>query len=362
MKKNVLFICLLLVSSAIFSQPLSNFDFRLIIGTKLFTDDYEGPKTSEAWQLKSGLITGLELSHRKFPHLAIQYFHDEHFLIYAFVRDSISPSTNFLSRTKGNFLGVQYKAKKIIYGIGYYGSLHQDLFNHIVIGSKYKKEHIALTIGFRFGPAELEFVKLIQYSKLFSIFMIDNQFVSIKHKLNEKKQSKVKSKEQDLKLLIGSRIFGIKNNIFPGEANNKIGLSFCTGLEYKIKKINTSIFVERDWWLKLNGGSSKRDVSGYVSNSVIGVKYYIPRFNNFHIIAGYDFITDNNTLFETWKKIYSGVEKRSLYYYNVKGVCFGLGIPVFNNFNLEVRGFIPIQGEKGFNLMRQSLGVTYSIL
>ena len=361
MKKCALFICLLLASSAIFSQQLSNFHFSLILGTKLFTDNYEGPNISDAWQLNSGLIAGLELSHRKFPHVAIQYLHDEHFLIYAFVRDSISPSTNFFGRTTGNFLGVQYKRKKMIYGIGYYGSFHQDIFNYIILNLKGKRKHVALTFGFELGRTDFEFVKLIRYSRYISVFQIDDQYVSIKYHLCENKQDKIKSKEQDFKLLTGSRLFVIQNEHLNGEIRNTVGLSFSAGIEYKIKKINTSLYVERDWWMKLNAGSEKRDISGYVSNSIVGAKFYIPKLNNFFINAGYNFITDDNTLFETWRKIHNGFEKKSLYYYNVKGICFGFGIPMFNRIQLDVRGFIPLQGETGFNIMRQSLGVTYNL-
>ncbi|MDO8366581.1 MAG: hypothetical protein Q7T20_07295 [Saprospiraceae bacterium] len=362
MNKLNIFIFLLSSSTMLFSQKLNDTHLSLIVGTKLFTDDYEGPAISKAWQLKSGLIVGLAISHPKFPHLAVQYFHDEHFLIYAFDRDSISPSTNFFSRTTGNFLGVQYKRKKIIYGIGYYGSFHQDLFNYVILNLKSKKKHVALSFGFELGRTEFEIVKLIQYSKLISVFQIDNQFVSLKYHLCEKKQNKIKSEEQDFKLLIGSRIFAIQNDHLNGEIRNKVGLSFSAGIEYKIKKINTSLYVERDWWMKFNGGSDKRDVSGYVSNSIIGAKLYVPKLNNFFITGGYNFITDNNTLFETWRKIQNGLEKKSLYYYNVKGFCIGFGIPIINNLHLDLRGFIPIQGEKKFNPMRQSLGLTYNIL
>jgi hypothetical protein len=359
MKKSTLFICSLIISSTLFSQKLSDAHLRLIVGTKLFTDDYEGPLTSEAWQLKSGLIAGVELSHRKFPHLTIQYLHDDHFLIYAFNRYSISPSTNFFSRTTGNFIGGYYKRKKMIFGIGYYGSVHQDLFNYVILNLKVKKKHVALTFGFELGRTDFEFVKLIQYSKLFSVFQIDNQYLSIKYHLWDKKQNKIKSKEQNFRLLIGSRLFAIKYDHLNGEINSKVGVSFCTGMEYKINKINTSLYVERDWWVRFNAGSENRDVSGYLSNSIIGAKIYIPKLKNTFIKVGYNFITDQNTLFETWKKINNGSEKKSLYYYNVKGICLGFGIPISNNFSLDLRGFIPLQGEKKFNPMRQSLGVIY---
>jgi hypothetical protein len=169
-------------------------------------------------------------------------------------------------------------------------------------------------------------------------------------------------KTPNLKVLVGARSFLVNNAVYNGEVNNKIGLSFAIGVEYIIRKINTSFYVERDWWLKLNGGSSTRDISGYMSNSIIGVKYHIPRLKNIYLNFGYDFITDHNTLLTTWDKINKGLENKDFYYYNVKGVCLGLGMPISKTINLDIRGFIPTRGESKFNRMRQSIGVSYNIL
>ena len=49
------------------------------------------------------------------------------------------------------------------------------------------------------------------------------------------------TKEQDFKLLTGSRLFVIQNEHLNGEIRNTVGLSFSAGIEYKIKKISKDL-------------------------------------------------------------------------------------------------------------------------
>jgi len=253
------------------------------------------------------------------------------------------------------------------YGIANYNSLHEDVVNYIFPNVNFVKSQIAFSYAIKLGRAEFEVVKLIQYKKLFAVFDIDLQYVNIKYRLFDAKNVSVsklpkKGTKTSLAFKIGLRGFPVKNDYLSGEDKKRLGASFQTGLEWKFKKINTSLFADRDWWVRLNGGSPYRDVNGYVVNSVLGIKYSIPKLNDAFVSIGYNWTTDYNTIYQIWDEVYSGNRKRvDLYFYNVKGIALGLGIPVFEKFDLDLRGILPIRGEKIGNPMRFSLGLVYKI-
>ena len=352
-----------------YAQNLKSFSAQAIIGTKLHTDNFEGPPIDDAWQLKSSLLLGVEITYRKWPQWSFSYLHDRtHFL---YNKERPYPllnyhDSNLFSSLKGNFWGLYYRKKHFKYGLGYYKSLHEDAVNYIFPGVVFLKQHVALSFSFVSGNAEFEFVKLFQYKKLFSVFGIDNQYFTVKYRLFGKKEGfpRVKTKENAKTSLIfktGMRGFLVKNTLFPGEQKDRFGTSFLAGIEFKFKKINTSLFVERDWWLRLNGGSPYREIKGYVVNSVFGLKYSLPKLKGTYVSFGYDWTTDYNTINETWEKISAGEEKVDLFYYNIKGLAVGVGFPISRKFDIDLRGILPLRGEKGFNPMRYSLGVAYKI-
>jgi hypothetical protein len=369
MKHLFLFLILANIYLPIGAQSFQDFNIHGIIGTKLYTDNYEGPNIDEAWQLKSALSFGFELSYKKWPRLSFAYLHDRFYTVYTIKR--IYPlqyqESNLFSSSRGNYLGIYYHHKNLKYGLGSYRNLHEDVVNYIFVSEPFIKSQIALSCALKLGRMEFELVKLIQYHKLFSVFNIDLQYLNINYKLFEKKESAPLTKQKNnaktsLAFKVGLRGFPVRNDYLLGEDKKRVGMSFQTGLEFKFKKINTALFAERDWWVRLNGGSPYREINGYVVNSVLGVKYSIPQWKNAFVSFGYNWTTDYNTMYEIWNEVYSGNRKRvDLYYYNVKGLALGVGIPIFKKFDLDFRSILPLRGEKIGNPMRYSLGIAYKI-
>jgi hypothetical protein len=367
MKKYATIIFLLSAIYGSSAQVFKDFSAQMVLGVKLHTDNYEGPNIDEAWQLKSSMLLGFEGSYRKWPRLSFSYLHDFTFFLVNPVRSNpISTEiTNLHSSAKGNFLSIYYRRNRFKYGLGHYSSLHEDIVNYI-FPNGFLKQHIAFSVSFVSRKAEFEFVKLYQYKKNPSLFAIDNQYFTIKYKIFGKKQGfyTITPKENTrttLTFKTGIRGFAVRNTHLLGEHKDRFGTSFLAGIELTFNKINTSLFAERDWWLRLNGGSPYRDVKGYVVNSVVGLKYAAPRLKGAFVSFGYDWTTDYNTIYETWDKIKTGEAAVDLFYYNVKGLAVGIGFPVSQKFDIDLRGILPIRGEKGFNPMRYSLGMIYKI-
>jgi hypothetical protein len=358
---------LLFSSFVLISQTGKDFVFQGIIGTKLYTDSYEVTSIDNAWQLKSALSLGVELYYKKWPMLSISYLHDRAYQLYAITNQNPSlAESNLFSSSRGNFLGIYYHRKNLKYGFGHYNNLHENSVNYIFPNETFKKRQIALSCALKSGRMEFELVKLFQYHKLFSVFNIDLQYINVKYKLFNPQNTPMRAtykgdNKTQLTFKIGLRGFPVRNDYLPGENKKRVGSSFQTGMELKFKKINTALFAERDWWLRLNGGSLRREVNGYVINSVLGIKYSLPKLKNTFVSVGYDWTTDHNTINQTWEKIAKGEEKVDLYFYNVKGIALGVGIPVFEKFDLDVRSILPLRGEKIGNPMRFSLGIAYKI-
>jgi hypothetical protein len=274
--------------------------------------------------------------------------------------------TNLFSSTRGNFLGIYYTRKRLKYGLGHYNNLHESIINYLLPYTPFLKRHIAGSICLHSGRAEFEFVKLFQYKRVPTLFSIDNQYFTLKYKIFGKKEwvpsfARKENKKTALSIKLGMRSFRVRNTPVIGERKDRFGVSYLAGIEWKLNRINTSFFAERDWWLRLNAGSPFRDVQGYVTNSVVGIKYHFSKLRGTFLYFGYDWTTDYNTIYETWAKIDAGVEKVDLFYYNVKGLMGGIGFPVTEGFDVEYRGIFPLRGEKGFNPMRHSLGIIYKV-
>jgi hypothetical protein len=129
------------------------------------------------------------------------------------------------------------------------------------------------------------------------------------------------------------------------------------------ERYNLSLNFERDWWLTVNGGSFIREIKDYVSNSVICVKYH-HKLKNGHLLKyglGYDWITDDATKYETRAAISQGIERKNLWFYNVKGISLSTDFALSKRVNIEIRHIIPVIGEKEFNKSRSSIGFLYKI-
>lgn len=351
------------------AQAFQNFNIVGILGTRLYTDNDEGPSIGEAWRLKSSLSVGFEISHKKYPGFSLSYLYDMGYVIDNRIYQPPVSSyiSNLISYSRGNYYGIYYQKKNLKYGLGYYKNLHEGGVNYTFVSNPFAKKSVALSIALTSGRAEFELVKMFQYHQLFAVFGIDLQYINIKYKLFGKKDAPPLSKSNRnsktlLAFKVGLRGFPVKNNYLPGEDEKRVGASLQTGIELKFKKIHTALFVERDWWVRLNGGSPTRDLNGYVVNSVLGLKYSLPKWKNAFITAGYDWTTDYNTIYEIRDEVYSGNRDRiDLFYYNVKGIALGIGVPIFKKFDLDFRSILPLRGEKIGNPMRYSLGIAYKI-
>lgn len=368
MKKLILNLLCMTLFVSLSAQKSNGFKLQGIIGTKLHTGVYDAPSPRQAWPLKSSLLLGFELSHKRWPAFSLTYLNDRTYWFYNPIKTY--PIQNYtstlLGSIHGNYVGAYYRRKIFKYGIGHYWSLVENPVNYTFSNINYTNRDIALTFSLNAGRMEFEVVKLFRYFWVPGVKRIDMQYINLKYRLFEKKQSgdQVGSmKNSWIKPLfkIGARSFVVRNTHIPGEGKDILGASFLAGVEFRYKKIPLSLFAERDWWVRLNGGSPYREVKGYVVNSVLGLKYSLPKWRNTFVAVGYDWTTDHNTIYQTWEKIAKGEEKIDLYIYNVKGIAVGIGIPVFKKFDLDFRSILALRGEKIGNPMRYSLGIAYKI-
>ena len=368
MKKLILSLLCLTFLVSLPAQKSNGFKLQGIIGTRLHTGLYETYAARQAWTLKSSLLLGFELSHKRWPAFSLTYLNDRTYWFYNPARTWPIQyyTSNLFGSIHGNYLGAYYQRKIFKYGIGHFWSLYEQPSNSTFPDVNFTNRDIALTFAYKTGRMEFEVVKTFRYFWVPGVKRLDMQYINMKYRLFEKKQSgdqEGSMKNSWVKPLfkIGARSFVVRNAHIPGEGKDILGASFLAGVEFRFKKIPLSLFAERDWWLRLNGGSIYREVKGYVANSVLGLKYSLPKLKSAYFSVGYDWTRDHNTLYQTREKIAKGEEKIDLFIYNVKGIAVGIGIPVFKKFDLDFRSILALRGEKIGNPMRYSLGIAYKI-
>ncbi|MCY7330328.1 MAG: hypothetical protein LH618_17385 [Saprospiraceae bacterium] len=103
-------------------------------------------------------------------------------------------------------------------------------------------------------------------------------------------------------------------------------------LELSVKKINTSLNLERDMWVSANGGSFQRELKGLVVNSIVGVRYH-------------------------WKLKNEKRLRFGLYHYNIRAISAS----VAKRWDVEIRHIKPYRGETGYNAQRTSVGIIHRL-
>ncbi len=331
---------------------------QYIIGSRIHTSDYEWPTFPEATDLRSSLLLGLEWQIPS-SRYTVSYLNDRTYSVLN-PADNKWPS-NIYNVSIGNLLSLGYAKNHQKFSIGHYWHFNESITD-FAIGFKYRtRRYITLGYGLTFGNAEIEYVKLIQYSRLFAVRGLDLNSINLKYKIGGQKKYTTANKKNTVQFKAGLRGFMVKNTYFGNEEHNQFGHSIIVGFAVPWRKINTTFFLDRDWWIKLNGGSPSRQIKGYVGTSVLGLNFQPPKLYPWGISLGYAFIRDNNTLNDTRVKILNHEQDISLWYYNVKGISVGLNYMLFKNYCVDLRGIIPTKGEAGFNPMRYSLGVAYII-
>lgn len=329
-----------------------------IIGSRIHTSDYEAPTFPQATDLRSSLLLGLEWQ-IPFSKYSLSYLNDRTYSILN-PADNRWPS-NIYSVSIGNLISIGYIKNRQKFSIGHYWHFNESDLD-FYLGFKYRtRRYINLGYSLSFGNAEIEYIKLIQYSRIFVIRGIDLNSIVLKYKMGGTKKSAAAENKYSVQFKAGLRGFMVRNTYFLNEERNQFGNSVIVGIAVPWRRIYSTFFFDRDYWVKLNGGSPSRQVKGYVATSVVGINFRPPQLHSFGVSLGYAFIRDNSTIDDTRVKIRNKEADISLWYYNVKGVSIGINYRLFKNYNLDIRGIIPLKGEAGFNPMRYSLGVSYII-
>jgi hypothetical protein len=356
-----------LLVAIFFHLPQTNaqgnfFDIQGIVGTKLQIHENQLPQYPTAFQVVSKPLLGLKISCRTLP-VSVLYTYDVSFAIYN-RKDNPNGISNLAQKTSGNLVLGIYERKKSFFELGHYWQKHES-FTGFAFGLDKRSNFIVTGFGLKFGQTDIDFQRRIMYKPLFAVFVPGYNSINIRYHIGRRRDDghNFYPKSLKLNLLIGFRLFPIHQDPQPGEDFSLLGTSLHLGAELLITKLNVSINLERDWWLALNGGSYTREIKGYVSNTILGVRYHLPLHDEktMKFGLGAAFITDNNTLYETRININPGPYSVRLWYYNVKGISLSVSYPITKQFDVEARQIISYAGEKGYNPMRSSVGVIYRI-
>ncbi|MEY3243740.1 MAG: hypothetical protein RIR11_5179 [Bacteroidota bacterium] len=341
-----------------YSQHLNNLVFTPTVGFRLFISEYELPHFSQAFDIRASPSIGMEVGYKSKP-FALSFYLDRGFYtIYNPEKSALK--SNVLHKSRGYLISLLYHKNKHLFGIGHYSQFHESSLNYVGRLPQTKR-YITLSYGLRLGKAEIEYVKLFRYYTYFAVRGAYFSSLNIKYHIQNKTTAQQTRDKyaQRFHFKLGVRTFMITNNYLLGEEKRRFGVSGSLGAEYLLPRFHTAAFAERDWWFGLNGGSPERQINGYVSNSILGVRFYYGKKRDWNIALGYAAVTDNNLLPITRPQILAGTAKVRLWYYNVKGVSVGFGKKVSPNCVLDLRGIIPYRGEYKFNKMRYSFGANY---
>jgi hypothetical protein len=362
MKLNLLIFFFFATAFGIYGQYLKKFTFSPTVGIRMFNSEFESPDFTQAIEIRLSPSFGIDIRHKKKPFSLSLYF--DRGLYGVFIPDSTITTktyTNLTHRIRGNMISLLYHRKMSIFGIGHYGYYHESPLDFFFYSLSRNVRYVNLSYAIRLGNAEIGFIKLFRYSKFFAVRGLPLSSLNIKYHIQNKTTAQPPRDKyaQRFHFKLGVRTFMITNNYLLGEEKRRFGVSGSLGAEYLLPRFHTAAFAERDWWFGLNGGSPERQINGYVSNSILGVRFYYGKKLDWNIALGYAAVTDNNLLPITRPQILAGTAKVRLWYYNVKGVSVGFGKKVSPNCVLDLRGIIPYRGEYKFNKMRYSFGANY---
>lgn len=364
MKKELLmiFLQIFIVSLCSWGQQIS---INSIVGLKLHANQNQLPEFPDAWQLLSSPLLGFRVAHNNIP-ISLIYTRDFTYSIYNNVGNNPAGISNLPQKSKGDLLMLQYSKRQYFLGLGHYRR-EAESFTLFALPSANKISRlIVLSAGFRFNRLDIDYQRQIQYKPYFDPFDWGLQSINLRYNIYGKKTTATDSKLRKsvaLEIRVGGRLSPVRQTFLTGETTPLLKISPGIGIDIHFYKINTSVLLDRDWWMAINGGSFERDIKGYVSNSTIGLCYHIKLQNakTIKIGAGAAYVIDHNTIYETRTKINQGLLNRNLWYYNVKGLYISYYHPIYERWEIEFRQILPIVNEELFNPSRTSLGLIYKL-
>lgn len=349
-------------------QLFKNLTLQGEIGTNLKAANGIGVAKPNVREIFSPPVFGIELGHRrlrfslfcrKMLHLHImpfddfdaipifQYIEENHFGVgyrfYLFQKklDSRVQLSHYYGR---HYNILNPFSDKTYQGVAIYGGFRIDSW--LDIGYRFnstpsisiisRDDRHALHFSYRFGPDPA------------------------KNLLGKDTASKT-SKPLRIYALLGMRTFPVTYPKQYGYNFNWVGLSGQVGLEFFVTKYKLSLNLERDWWVRFAGGNPNRSIQSHISTTYIPLKYHhlLKSGNSIKYGLGPCLIIDYLQRKETRKRITAGTEDFGLFFYNVKGMAASVSIPMYKNFDLDVRQVIAFNGEKAFRWMRFSVGGVY---
>ncbi len=352
-------ILFLLTNPAGAQKRLQGVSLALSCGSKLSLNQSELPEFPKAFRVNTSLLMAGELSVNGFP-LSLFYSFDYFIALQSSSSQNTSIS-HIYEKYTGNLLAIRYNHNNMYFGLGHYWQHAENWGKYQFPYSTFKKtKNITGIIGFRNNGLEIDYQPSVAYSPLFGGIDLEIHSINARFLLSKPKATPAKSDNRLLFYLTG-RLFILQREQLTGEDFAKIGVSPGLGIAFCFPKINSCLFAERDFWVALNGGSFERPVKGFISNSIVGIKYKCRVAEDKYIQSGLGmaYITDQMTQYRTRELISQGKANRRLWYYNIKGVSISLEYMTNERMALQCRHIIPFTGESKYQPERTSVGINY---
>lgn len=346
-------------------------DLRIypVIGIRSHTNGLPNLRPGGKPLLITAPLIGFEISAENSPiSLSIQKDWNVEYVPHTDLSQTLGYSINQYWRENNFLLNYEFSQDYRV-GAGYYfmrreNSLNQDLGNSVVRDY----QGLLLSVSKRLDWLMIELRTKVTLKPSFgALGSAQHSLVFSYHFKKEREVETTESKFDkhfQLNAVLGTRFFPISGvKVLRNEKFGAVGIAPTLGIELLYKKYNLSFNIEKDVWLSLNGGSSRREIKGHIASTLIGVKYHPILKNERHIRigVGYSLIRDLDKMALITDP--SPYNLKGLEIYQVKGIGASLSYELFSNADVELKHTFPIRSldEKLLNPIRFSAGIIYRI-
>jgi hypothetical protein len=350
----------------------NKFKINPIIGIRLHQLDGHGYPSYKYRQVATSPIIGLEIKNEKNPIILSYRFN------YLTELDNLRDSTISLrneSAVQAIFrehqIDIYYIFKKknnqekFRIGLGHLWEKKENIISYIFDNIPRSGKSVTLSVMIPTKWLKIEFKEKVEYQPDLAAF--DKWKHSINFLYDFEKNKNTEHKNLIIGFLMGLRAFPITYKNTGGfERYDKIGISGQLGLEFYVPKFRTSFNIERDWWIALSGGNPIREIKGYITTSIVGLRYHHPLKNekNIKIGIGASYITDNEQMQAVKERLLAPgftPPDSDLFFYNLKGIALSLSYSITKHIDSEFRHTVVLKGEDKYSVMRSSLGIIYRL-
>lgn len=338
-----------------------------VIGIRGHTNGLPGLKTAAKPLLITAPMLGFDVQWKDFPiTLSVQKDWNAEFVFYP-----NSPAFDFAINqiwTENNLLLRYPFSKYYNVSLGYYRMQRENSlqFDYGLGATVREYRGILLGCSRQFDWLNVELRSKINIRPFAALVGLELYSVVLSYRFDKKTRETANSFNEKFQLAatIGTRFFPIKGvRVLRDEVFGKIGISPTLGIELLHRKSNLSANIEKDVWFSLNGGSTAREIKGYIASSFIGVKYHFLLNNqrHFRLGLGYSFIYDMDK--RGILPFASRDQRIKLNNYQVKGIGMNISYELIPNTDIEIKHTFPIKSldESLFNPIRLSAGIIYRL-